>query len=111
MRHANPAQRLIDTTFALGGWHAGAVGERQLDVFIHRQVADEVETLKDETNLLIANARALRKAEVFYRARVQQIAAAARRIQQAQDGKQGGLAAAGRTGDGDVLSAIDVEMN
>ena len=56
MRHANAAQGLIHTPLALGRRHTGAVRERQLDVLIHRQVANQVETLKDETNLLIANA-------------------------------------------------------
>jgi energy-coupling factor transporter ATP-binding protein EcfA2 len=56
MRHADAAQRLIDAAFALGGGHAGTIGERELDIFIDGEIADQIETLKDETNLLIANA-------------------------------------------------------
>ena len=38
---------------ALGRLHA-AVGERQLDVLEHRQVADQVEALEDEADLAVA---------------------------------------------------------
>jgi len=40
-----------------------AIGERQLHVFVHSEVADQVERLKDESNLTIANARALADGE------------------------------------------------
>ena len=37
-----------------------AVGERQLDVLEHGQIADQVEALEDEADLAVADARALR---------------------------------------------------
>ena len=50
--------------FAVAGIHA-AIGQRQLDVFIDREIADQIKTLKDETDFAIANARALRQAKGF----------------------------------------------
>ncbi len=41
------------------------VGQRQFDVFIDRQIANQVETLEDEPDLLIADARPLREIEVL----------------------------------------------
>ena len=50
MAHADALERVSHALLALGGIHA-AIGQRQLDVFINRQVADQVETLEDETRL------------------------------------------------------------
>ena len=54
-------ERGFDPLRALGGPHA-AVGERQLDVLEHGQVANQVEALEDESDLAVADARALRRA-------------------------------------------------
>ena len=80
--------------FAVGGRHFLPVGQRQLDVFIYREIANQVETLEDESDLLIADARALGKVEVLDRLAIQRVAAIGRRIEQADDRKQRGLAAA-----------------
>ena len=50
-----------------------AVGERQLDVFIDGQIADQIEALEDEADLLIADARALGKVKVLGRLAVERI--------------------------------------
>jgi hypothetical protein len=42
-------ERLADATLALGRRHT-AVRERQLDVLVHRQIADQVEALEDEAD-------------------------------------------------------------
>jgi hypothetical protein len=42
---------------------------------------------------------------------VQRVVAAGRAVEQAEDREQRRLAAAGRTGDGDVLPFLDVEMH
>src|SRR5205823_3042794 len=57
MRHANALERFHDTLFAIDRRHSLTIGQGQLDVFINCQVADQVETLEDEADLLIANAR------------------------------------------------------
>jgi len=49
---------LLHALAPFGGFHA-AVGERQLDVLEHRQIANQVEALKDEPDLAVAYARAL----------------------------------------------------
>ena len=58
VRHADALERRIDALLALRGLHA-AVGERQLDVLIHGEIADQVEALEDEADLAVADARAL----------------------------------------------------
>ena len=59
VRHPHPFQRLLYALFAFRGRHA-TVSQRQLHVFINVQIADEVEGLENETNLPVANPRALR---------------------------------------------------
>ena len=47
-----------DPLLALGLPHA-AIGERQLDVLVDGEVADQVEALEDETDLAVSHARAV----------------------------------------------------
>src|SRR5437588_7840660 len=47
MRHSYLLQRFMNSLFALGGTHL-AIGERQLDVLVDGEIADEVEALEDE---------------------------------------------------------------
>src|SRR5262252_4012275 len=54
MRHADALERRFDALPALGGLHA-AIGERQLDVLEDREVANQVEALKDEADLAVAH--------------------------------------------------------
>ena len=63
MAHADALERFGDEGFPLARAHA-AIGQRQFDVFVNGQVADEVEALENESDLAIADARALRKGEV-----------------------------------------------
>ena len=67
MRHAHAFERLGDALAALGRPHA-AIGERQLDVLEHGEIADQIEALEDEPDLAIADARALRSAAARRRA-------------------------------------------
>ena len=62
MRHAHALQRLITRALPLRGRHLLAIRERQFDILIHRQIANQVEALEDESDLLIADAR--RSAEI-----------------------------------------------
>ena len=95
---ASPTQR-----FALGRGHA-AVGERQLDVLEHRQVADQVEALEDEPDLPVADARALGERQALHRRAVEPVVAHGRRVEQPEDREQRRLAAARGTGDRHVLA-------
>jgi aminopeptidase N len=62
MRHADPLQRRQDALAAVGGGEA-AIGERQLDVLRHGEIADQVEALEDEADPAIADPRALDRGE------------------------------------------------
>ena len=64
---------------ALGRAHP-AIRQRQLDVLEHAEVANQVEALKDEPDLAVANLGALGSGEIRDRAGVEGIRAARRRI-------------------------------
>ena len=91
--------------------HPGTVGERQLDVFVNREIADQIEALEDEADLLVADARPLGEIQVLRRVAVQRIAAAGGRIEQPDDRQQRRFAAARRAGDGDVFALVDLHMD
>src|SRR5687768_5769914 len=110
VRHAHALERLLHALPALGAVHA-AVGQRQLDVLGNRQVADQVERLENESDLPIADPRALRGRQVRDRLAVQEILATARRVEQAEEGEQGRLAAARGPGDREKLTWLDLEVH
>jgi hypothetical protein len=88
VRHADPLQSFHHPRFAISRWHLLAVGQRQFNVFINRQVADQVETLKNETDLLIPYARPFREIEVLDRLSIQRVASGGRCIEQPDDRQQ-----------------------
>ena len=110
VRHADAFQRFGDALLPVRRFHP-AIGERQLDVFKHVQVADEIETLEDKADLFIADAGALGVVQARHRLSVERVRAFGRRIEQTEDRKQRGLAAAGGTGDGNVFALFDVEVD
>ena len=63
MNHAHPLERLLDALLPLGRRHT-AIGQRQLDVLVHREIADQIERLEDEADLAIANVGAIAPREV-----------------------------------------------
>ena len=87
------------------------IGERQLDVLVNGEVADQVEALEDEADLLVADARAVGEVEILDRLAVQQVTATAGRVEQSDDGQQRRFAAARRAGNGDVFALRDVQVN
>ena len=78
---------------------------------IHSEVADQVEALEDEPDFAVANARAIRERQILRPGGRQDVLPFGRRIQQAENRQQRRLAAARRTGDGDVLAFLDVQMD
>ena len=88
-----------------------AVGQRQFDILIDREIADQIETLEDEPDFLVANARALREIEILDRLPIQLIAPAGRRIEQADDREQRRFPAARRPRHGDIFAFIDRQVN
>src|SRR5580658_6226159 len=74
--HVDALKRIFDTPLALNRRHSGAIGERQLDILFHGKVADEIEALEDETDLLVADARSIAKAQILDWLIVEQISTA-----------------------------------
>jgi hypothetical protein len=74
VRHADLLERVHHAFLPLGRLHT-AVGERKLDVLIHIQIADEIETLKDESNLAVTNASALGERQVRHGLPVERVLA------------------------------------
>jgi len=107
---SHAVERFLDRLFPFRGRRA-AVGQRQLNVFVHGQVANQIEGLEDETNLAVAYARAFRQAELGHGLPIQHVLALSGRIQQAENRKQRGLPAAGGAGNGEILALADVQVD
>src|SRR5687768_11462871 len=110
MRHADALERPFRALLALGRLHA-AIGERQLDVLEDRQVANQVEALKNETDFAISDARAFARRQISDRPVVQQVGAVRWRVEKTENRKKRGLAAAGRSADRDVLAFFDCQAD
>src|SRR6266436_9089455 len=110
MRHAHPFQRFGDQCFAVAGSGA-AIRERQFDVLKNREVADQIETLKDETDFAIANARSLRERKIRDLVTFQRVTAVGSSIQQTKNRKQRCLAATGWSRNGNIFALANIEMN
>src|SRR5262249_27801811 len=110
MAHADPFERLGDSLLPFRRPRA-PIRQRQLDVLVHRQVANEVDALKDEADLAVANARALRGFEIRHRLVVERIRTIAGRVEQPQNRQQRRLPATGRPRDGDVLAFVNFEID
>ncbi|MNI63389.1 hypothetical protein D3C73_1187550 [compost metagenome] len=106
---ADLAQRLLDALAALAGAHL-AVAQRHVHVVEQVEVRNQVEALEDEADLLVAQAAARIIAELADVLAVQHVGAAGEGFQQAGDVEEGGLAGAGRTGDGDELAFLDLQF-
>ena len=85
MRHAHALQRFHDPLLALGRRHPLPVRQRQFDVLVDREIPNQVETLEDESDLLVADAGPLGKIQVLHRLVVQHVAASGGSVEQADD--------------------------
>src|SRR5207248_11634205 len=56
MRHPNAIERLRDQRLAIGCARS-AIRQRQLNIFINGEVADQIKALENETNLAVSNPR------------------------------------------------------
>jgi len=110
MRHLDAFECVLDFFLALGRGHA-AIREGEFDVFVDGEIADEIESLEDEADFAIANARAITELERGDGLAVERVVPFRRRIEKTEDGKEGGFATAGRTGDGEVFAFFDHEIN
>src|SRR5208282_2209266 len=108
--HADLLESFLHPLFAVGCAKA-TIGQWQFYILLDSEVADQVKALKDEADLTVADAGSLGESQVRDRMAVQRIVSARRRIQQPQDGEQRGFATAGRAGDREVLTGLDVEVD
>ena len=90
------------------GCDAG-VDEWQLDVLQGAGAWDQVEALEDEPDLAVAHDCELVVVEAADVDPVEEVAAAGRHVEAADDVHQGALAAAGRADDRDEVAALDRE--
>src|SRR5579875_493690 len=108
--HADAFKHLLHALLALRGSHA-AVGERQLDVFKNREVANQIKRLKNKTNFTIADARAVRQRKICNRMIIERVIAVGGRVEQAEYRKQCGFSATRRSGNSHKLSNFYFQMN
>src|SRR4051794_9318953 len=78
MCHAHAFQRFHHSRFALPRRHLGAIREWQLNVLVNREIADQIETLEDEPDLLVTNSRTVRQIKILDRVAVEKILASRR---------------------------------
>ena len=80
VRTRTSLERAEDALLALGRRHT-AVTQRQLDVFKNREIADQVERLKNEPDLAVADTGSFGKREALDWLAVEEVGAVARRVQ------------------------------
>ena len=88
-----------------------AVGERQLDVLVDRQVVEQVIALKDEADVPLLQRGAILGGERVNRMPHQVVLAAPGAVVHAEDVEQRRLAGARRSHDRDELAWLDVERD
>jgi hypothetical protein len=86
-----------------------AVAQRHVDVVEHVEVGNQVEALKNEADLLVADTRALVVGEAADIRAVELVGTAVEGFQQPRDVQEGRLAGAGGTGHCDELALVDFE--
>jgi hypothetical protein len=86
MRHADSFECFGGAFLSISRAHA-AIRQRQFNVFVNGEIADEVEALKDETDFAVADAGAFRQRQIGDRLAAEQVAALRRRVEQAENRK------------------------
>src|SRR6266567_6567772 len=109
--HSDTLESFHHALLALGSRHLLSVRQRKLDVLIHGQIADQVEALENESDLLVTNARAFGKIKIFDGLVIQRVPPFGGCIQESDDREQCRLAASRWTRHGDVLSLSNGKMN
>src|SRR5258708_27328936 len=88
---------------------AGAIEQRKLDVFDGAGAGKQIELLKNEADLLVANLGKLVAAQGADIHAVQVVGAGSGLVETAQDIHHGGFARAGGSHDGDEASPLDFQ--
>lgn len=107
---ADAFERLLGARHALRRRNSSVQG-RQLDVFKRGRAREQVELLKDEADLAIANMSQFDLAQLGHVCAIEEIAAFGRAIQAAENIHQCGLARAGSAHDGDEFAAHDFQRD
>src|SRR5262245_32736353 len=92
MRHSDLFQGLADHRFPLRRPHS-PVGEGQFHILENIKVADQIEALKNESYLPVANPRSLAQIKILYRLAVEPVVPFRRRIQETKNGQERGFTA------------------
>src|SRR5574341_943207 len=87
------------------------VHHRQLDVLQRRCARQEIEALKDETDLAVADMGPLVRRKRTYFAVVEKVTPPRGSVEATQDVHEGGLSRAGGAHDGDEFRALDIEVD
>jgi hypothetical protein len=97
----NPAPALcsVETTIA----------QRYLDVVVDIEIRNEIEGLEDESDLLVAQARALVVVEAAHIDAIELVFPAAELLEESRDGEKRGLAGARGAGNRDELTLLDLD--
>src|ERR1700737_2650012 len=110
MRHADPLERFLDALPAFSRTHT-AIGQWELDVVEDREVANQIEILKDESNLTVSRSRPPAQREIRHRLPVQPVLSTGWRVEQAEDRQQRRLAAARRPGNRHIFATCDLKVD
>src|SRR5215203_6672220 len=110
MQHPDPLERGAHALLPLLRRHS-AIRQWQLHVLGDCQIADEIERLKDETDLPVPNTRSVGERQPRHGFTSKSVLATARRIEQAKDREKRSLARARWAGDRNVLAFLDYHID
>jgi hypothetical protein len=110
VRDADALECLRHAGTPLAGRHV-AIQECHLDVFLHGQVVDQIETLEDETDGRASHAGELRLGVRRHAFAEELVGPAGWRVEQAEDVQQRGFAAARRPHDRDELAGSNFQAH
>src|SRR5205085_4821464 len=84
MGHADAFERFGGPFLSVRRTHS-AIRQRQFNVLVNREIADQVKALKNETDFTISNPRSLGKRKVLDRMVIENVLTICRRIEQTED--------------------------
>ncbi len=110
MRHADTLESFSGAFLSLGRTHS-AIGQREFNVLVNRKVADQVETLENEPDFPVSDPRSFRKRKVFDGMVIENVLTVGRRIEQTENREKSRLAAARGSGNGNIFTLFNVQVN
>ena len=110
VRHSHLFQRLHHRLLAFRRRHA-AISQRQFDILINVQIANQIKRLEDEADLAVANARALLHLQLRHWLFIQRVQSVARRIQQSENRQQRRFPAARGPRNRHIFAPLNIQMD